>query len=334
MEKNDLKFFVIGLGSMGKRRIRNLISLGHHDIIGYDIRNDRMKEARKKYGIKTVKSHSLGFSQNPDLVIISTWPNKHLIYAKESAKRKIPFFTEVNTEPSHIKQIIELIQKHKVLGISSMTMKFHPSVKIIKKTLDSKKLGKVYFVNYHSGENLEDWHPWEKLSDYYVGDIKTGGGRDQAVFELEWIVWLFGKPLEIMAKTKKLSNITAKIFDFYQMTLTLKDSIIINVLVDVIQRPPNRILRIICEHGLIEWNWIQGLVRIFDSRTKTWKEFGHGEGYTGFNVEEMYQSEIFEVIKSIKKNTNLVHSFKEELFSSKLTILAENSSKNSKIIKI
>ena len=83
-----MKFFVIGLGSMGKRRIRNLISLGHHDIVGYDIRKDRMKEAKRKYGIKIVESAFLGFSENPDLVIISTWPNQHLIYAKESTKQK------------------------------------------------------------------------------------------------------------------------------------------------------------------------------------------------------------------------------------------------------
>jgi predicted dehydrogenase len=328
-----MRFFVIGLGSMGKRRVRNLISLGYHDIVGYDIRKDRMKEAKRKYGIKIVESAFLGFSENPDLVIISTWPNQHLIYAKESVKRKMPFFTEVNTEPSHIKQIIKLIKKYKVLGISSMTMKFHPSVKLIKKTLDSKTLGQVFLINYHSGENLEDWHPWEKLSDYYVGDIKTGGGRDQAVFELEWMVWLFGKPLEIMAKTSKLSKMDAKIFDTYQMTLTHKDSLISNILVDVIQRPPNRILRIVCEHGLIEWNWIQGLVRIFDSRKKTWKEYATGDGYKGFNVEEMYQNEIFEVIKSLKKNTNLVHRFEDELISSELTLLAEQSSKNKKTLK-
>ena len=42
-----LKIIVVGLGSMGKRRIRNLLKLGYCDIIGFDPRNDRRKETRK-----------------------------------------------------------------------------------------------------------------------------------------------------------------------------------------------------------------------------------------------------------------------------------------------
>ena len=43
-----MKFLVVGLGSMGKRRVRNLLSLGYDDILGYDLRKDRIDEARKK----------------------------------------------------------------------------------------------------------------------------------------------------------------------------------------------------------------------------------------------------------------------------------------------
>ena len=33
-----MKFLIVGLGSMGKRRIRCLKSLGYEDIVGYDVR--------------------------------------------------------------------------------------------------------------------------------------------------------------------------------------------------------------------------------------------------------------------------------------------------------
>jgi len=48
-----MKVLVIGLGSMGKRRIRNLLKLGYKDIIGFDIRIDRINEVNKKYHIKS-----------------------------------------------------------------------------------------------------------------------------------------------------------------------------------------------------------------------------------------------------------------------------------------
>ena len=52
------KYLVIGLGSMGKRRVRCLLALGisNADIMGMDIREDRCIESKKKYGIHTYQS--------------------------------------------------------------------------------------------------------------------------------------------------------------------------------------------------------------------------------------------------------------------------------------
>ena len=45
-----MKFLIIGLGSMGKRRIRNLQYLGYSKIFGFDLNEDRRQEAVNKYG--------------------------------------------------------------------------------------------------------------------------------------------------------------------------------------------------------------------------------------------------------------------------------------------
>jgi prephenate dehydrogenase len=49
----QLTFLIVGLGSMGKRRIRNLRFNGEEKIIGFDIRIDRRKETETKYNIQT-----------------------------------------------------------------------------------------------------------------------------------------------------------------------------------------------------------------------------------------------------------------------------------------
>ena len=51
-----MKFLVIGLGSMGKRRVRCLQALQYTDVVGFDPREDRRKEAENKFHIKTIKS--------------------------------------------------------------------------------------------------------------------------------------------------------------------------------------------------------------------------------------------------------------------------------------
>ena len=54
-----MKFLVIGLGSMGKRRVRNLQALGVVNIAGFDVRADRRQEAQDKYGIQVFESLDL-----------------------------------------------------------------------------------------------------------------------------------------------------------------------------------------------------------------------------------------------------------------------------------
>ena len=43
-----MKFLIVGLGSMGKRRIRNLHVNGEKNIIGFDIRPEKIKKTQKK----------------------------------------------------------------------------------------------------------------------------------------------------------------------------------------------------------------------------------------------------------------------------------------------
>ena len=57
-----MKILIVGLGSMGKRRIRNLKRAGVTDIVGFDPREERRQEAEEKYGVKTVASFEEGLT--------------------------------------------------------------------------------------------------------------------------------------------------------------------------------------------------------------------------------------------------------------------------------
>ena len=79
-----MKFLVIGLGSMGKRRVRNLKALGIENVAGFDPRLDRRQESAEKYRIPVFEDletamHTFG----PRTFVISTPPDLHMHYAYE-----------------------------------------------------------------------------------------------------------------------------------------------------------------------------------------------------------------------------------------------------------
>src|SRR3989344_3763802 len=93
----NLKFLVVGLGSMGKRRIRNLQFNGEKNIVGFDFSAERRKEAEEKYGIRTVDDLEKLSDADYDAVIISTPPDKHGEFIRFALKHKKHFFVEVTT---------------------------------------------------------------------------------------------------------------------------------------------------------------------------------------------------------------------------------------------
>ncbi len=331
-----MKFLVIGLGSMGKRRIRNLQKHRESHIIGFDIRHDRCDEASKLYEIRTFTEFDEAVKENPDAFIISCPPDKHLTYGHYAADHNIHFFSEVNTDPPE--KLCDLVNKitkrPSIVAAPSCTMRYHPSVMAVKKLVESRSVGKPLLLTYHSGENLDDWHPWEKITDYYVGKKETGGGRDQIAFELEWIGWMMGQVKSVTALTKKLSNMDADIYDVYDLILEFKNGSIANVLVDVIQRPPDRIFRLVCENGIIQWDWMTHTVRSCNVSENKWEEIPERAGYKGYLVEEMYEDEIKQFLRALKGEAKYPITFENELRILEIVYASEKSSESGRKIEL
>ncbi len=328
-----MKFLVIGLGSMGKRRVRNLLKHGEVDVIGFDVREDRAREARRLYGIAAFTDFKKALKEEPDVFIISCPPDKHLQYAHYALDRSIPFFSEVNTDSvEKMREMARKAQKVSSLAAPSCTMRYHPCALAIKKLVQSKKLGRPMLMTYHSGENLDDWHPWEKVTDYYVGKKETGGGRDQIAFELEWIRWLLGDVKSVRALTTKLSKTAADIYDVYDLVLEFDSGAVSNVLVDVIQRPADRIFRLVCEKGVIHWDWMDHTVRAYSTEDGKWEEIPERPGYKGYMVEEMYEDEMKGFLDALKGKSRYPLTFQDELDMVEVVYASERSSETGKKI--
>ena len=113
--KYEKKVAVIGLGSMGKRRIRNLKALGFEKIYGFDLREDRKLSSKQQYGIQVISSIEDLISEKFDALIISTPPDTHHIYMKIAIDYRIPAFIEASVLDTDFNDIIRLSEKYKCL---------------------------------------------------------------------------------------------------------------------------------------------------------------------------------------------------------------------------
>ena len=252
---------------MGKRRIRNLLKLGFKDIIGFDATTSRRTETGKKFHILTESSIKDALKHKPNVMIISTPPDKHLDYVKIAIKHNIDFFTEVNLISEHVKKIIKLTQKTSLICSPSFTMHFHPLIKELKKLLQKNTIGKILIIQHHSGQYLPNWHPWEDYRKFFVSKKITGGAREMVPVELVWLTYLFDEIKSVTANVGKISNLDVKIDDMYQVLMKFKSNISCTLTVDVISIPSFRETKIIGEYGTILCDFNNGTLKILKEKT-------------------------------------------------------------------
>ncbi|HXT84500.1 MAG TPA: Gfo/Idh/MocA family oxidoreductase, partial [Verrucomicrobiae bacterium] len=326
-----MKFLIIGLGSMGKRRIRNLKYLNQNDIIGCDTMEERRKEVESKYSISTFSDLKEAFEQKPDAVVISTSPNTHYDLAIQTAEKGIPFFMEANVIPTGFDKVVEVCSKKNIFYAPSCTLRFNPSLKKVHELVDNKTIGETLEFIYHVGQYLPDWHPYEDYRKFYVSKKETGACREIVPFELNWLTWTFGNIKNLAAMKRKISKLESDIDDIYATMLEFDKGIIGNLVVDVLSRVPYRSLKIIGEDGIILWEWTEKKVKVFRTSTSTWEEFLEPPGIKieGYVAEEdAYIEEMSSFIAGLQNPKNYSHTIKnEEMILGLLEKIEESSEK-------
>ena len=323
-----MKFLVVGLGSMGKRRIANLRTLNAGEIAGFDMREDRCREARDRFGVPVFNTHEDAFSFKPDALVVSTPPDRHVEYGMEAAKRRIPFFLEASVVDDGMDELIGLCRQENVVGVPSCTMRFHPAVRRIKRMIEEREIGKPVAFLYHLGQYLPDWHPYEDYRSFYVGNRRTGGCREMVTFELEWLLWVFGEVATISCMKGKSSILDADIDDVYQILLRFNDGVFGNTLVDVVSRIRYRNLKVLCQDGVALWDCFQEkTLDAYRSQEKRWHELYPAGTKPSQPVEEqIYLDEMNYFIRIARGEDRPMYTLSDDKHTLGLLYTAEKSS--------
>lgn len=300
-----MRFLVVGLGSMGKRRVRNLQALGHSHLAGFDPRADRRDEASAKYGIEIFDSYEAALTDfKPDALIISTGPSLHMDYALSAADKGIHCFIEASVvDTDRITQLRNRVKGTALIMAPSCTLRYYPGPRKVKELIQSGKIGKPLNLNYLTGQYLPDWHSWEKIQDFYVSKRETGGCREIVPFELTWLNDIFGNPEPLACVKNKLTEMDADIDDIYHCLLRYPGGMLANITVEVISRPKaTRELRILGSEGELVFSADENCVRYIAVGDKDWTKtfLSTGTVEAGYiNPEEPYILEMTDFVNAI-----------------------------------
>ncbi|CZR10744.1 Predicted dehydrogenase [Trichococcus flocculiformis] len=324
-----MKIAVIGLGSMGKRRIRLMQgSFPEIELVGIDGRADRQSEVEEIYNISCFSSLTEAWTSDLNGVVISTSPLSHEAIIKEALHLNVHVFTEINLLNHYYDEVMALANEKKLhLYLSSTFLHRKEIAYMAERIMEDQKVT----YRYHVGQYLADWHPWESYKDFFVSHKETNGCREIFAIELPWLTTVFGDIVSAEVNHSKISNLEIDYPDTYSVLLKHESGITGTLNVNIVSRIAKRELEIIGESTQIEWRGTPDSLEEWSHEAKQmqavslYDTFEHQEGYAKNIIEDAYLEEIKEYIALLrgdiqdtkysfeqdKKVIDWIHTFEE-----------------------
>lgn len=305
-----IKILIVGLGSIGQRHMRNLLSLFPNEIELIGLRTKLIKRTildngeiinkpiEEVFPIKIYSDLSECLTNEKiNGIIISNVTSKHASIINKVLPLNVPIFVEkpLTNSMDELKTLKERMPLFKSKIYIGFQFREHPLVKKVKDLVDSNKLGHIFSADCLASERIDLWHPYEDYRQSYAARKELGGGvvLTQAIHEIDLMLYLFGNPMTYRGITSKSTDIDTNVDDIATITLEYKDKTIV-VFADYLGNPPRRVIRIRGDNGFAELDLLNAsLVTAINGKVERIKN-------DYFVRNQMFVSEITKFVKLIK----------------------------------
>ena len=221
-----IRFAVVGCGNIGIRHIAVINAESQAELVSVcDIDVKKLKIIEEKYDVECYTSFTKMLQRRDvDVVCICTPHLLHAPMAIEAAKNKINVLTEkpMALTTMECKKMITVAKKNKVTLFVVKQNRYNIPVKMLKKALDKKWLGRIFIVTCNV--------LWNRTSDYYTksnwrGTKKNEGGvlYTQVSHFVDLLLWFFGDVEKVISTVVDTKKQNIEIEDCGQATLNFKN---------------------------------------------------------------------------------------------------------------
>ena len=258
-----MKFLIAGLGSIGRRHLRNLIALGEKDIVL--LRSHRATlpdDELAGYPVETNLAEALK-KHKPVAVVVANPTSLHLDVAIPAAEAGCHMLLEkpVSHSLDRLDELQKAAEKSGSRILVGFQFRYHPMLNKARELIQAGALGKVLTVHAHWGEYLPNWHPWEDYRQSYAARADLGGGVIVTLTHpLDYLRFIIGDVDSLWSFNGHLSPLELDVEDVAEIGLRFSNGAIGGVHINYFQRPPVHQLEIVGTGGTLRWDNTDGVL--------------------------------------------------------------------------
>jgi predicted dehydrogenase len=265
-----MRFLIAGLGSIGRRHLRNLIALGERDIVLFHTGRSTLPEAELA-GFPVATELDAALEYRPDAVIVANPTALHLDVAIPAALAGCHLLIEKPV--SHSLQRIDRLQAAaatKAQVLVGFQYRFHPGLQRLRQWVREEAAGPALFVRAHYGDYLPQWHPWEDYRASYSAQSALGGGALLTLCHpVDTLMWIFGDPTLRWAATRRAPHLDVEVEAIAELGLDFPHGVLAGIHLDFVQQPPDHHVEVLAQGGTLRWSQLDGAAGLWRAGSPT-----------------------------------------------------------------
>ncbi|MEJ2608105.1 MAG: Gfo/Idh/MocA family oxidoreductase [Anaerolineales bacterium] len=277
-----MRFLISGLGSIGRRHLKNLVTLGQTDIVFHRTGKSTLPDDELAgYPAESDLSEALE-RWSPDAVIVSNPTALHLEVAVPAARAGCSLLLEkpISHTLDHVDELRAALDAGGGNVLVGFQFRFHPGLQHAARLLRERVIGDPISVRAHWGEYLPTWHPWEDYRESYSARRDMGGGVLLTLCHpFDYLRWLCGEVSSLFASVGNFGELELDVEDTAAVLLSLEGDVLGTVYLDYNQQPASHWLEISGTRGSIRWDNADGAVRWWTTQKREWEIYSPAEGF-------------------------------------------------------
>jgi predicted dehydrogenase len=328
-----MKILIAGLGSIGRRHLRNLVALGETDLVLLrTFRSTLPDEELKPFPVETDLTAAL--RHKPEAVIVSNPTALHLQVAIPAAQAGCHLLLEkpISHTLEGVEQLQAAVQHGGGQVLVGFQFRFHPGLRMIKRWLEENAIGQLLSARASWGEYLPGWHPWEDYRAGYSARADLGGGVLLTLCHpLDYLHWYLGNLSAVWAFTGQSAQLALEVEDCAEVGLKFDSGALGSVHLDYNRRPPAHRLELVGTEGVIEWDNADGNARLFNAASGQWQAY---QPPAGFERNTMFLELMRHFISLCKGEAQSLCTLQDGAFALRIALAALESQELEKMIKL
>lgn len=297
-----MRIAVVGLGSVGRRHLENLLALGERDLVLVHTGRGTLGDL-PAHNLPVVTRLEEAIAAAPAAAVIANPTSLHLETARAFAAAGAAIFLEKPIADGYagVEDLAQLVRERGLISQVGFQFRFHPAFQRAKQLLDSGAIGALLSLHAHWGEYLPGWHPWEDYRIGYAARRDLGGGALKTLCHpLDYLSWFAGGIEAGSVLHCPLHPLGIAVDEGADVLLRFAGGVTGSVHVDFWQRPKRHDFQMTGTTGTLSWSEASNRLTI------AMADGAQDEDFDGFQRNDMFREELVHFIDCVRRGVDTI----------------------------